>query len=64
MIYNQETNYPLERMFPHIPLQFHPNQSILKNNETNLLFDDSEITNGFDEYFSHLWNGGKHGGII
>ncbi|RHZ53160.1 hypothetical protein Glove_450g4 [Diversispora epigaea] len=30
IIHNQETNYPLEKMFPHIPLQFHPNQSILK----------------------------------
>ena len=40
------------------------NQSILKNYETNLLIDDPEIAQGFEEYFNYMWNGGKHGGIV
>ncbi|WP_413612827.1 phospholipase D-like domain-containing protein [Bdellovibrio sp. HCB-110] len=40
------------------------NQSILKNYETNLLIDDPHTATVFDQYFMHLWNGGKHGGIL
>lgn len=39
------------------------NQSILKNYETNLLFDEPSVTEGFEKYFEHLWKGGKHGGV-
>ncbi|RYZ66782.1 MAG: hypothetical protein EOP05_18625 [Proteobacteria bacterium] len=39
------------------------NQSITKNNETNLLIADEAAVDGFREYFEHLWNGGKHGEI-
>ena len=38
-------------------------QSLLKNNETNMLFDDPKVAKGFEEYFTHLWQGGTHGGI-
>lgn len=38
-------------------------QSVMKNNETNLLFDDEEVAKGFEAYFAHLWRGGRHGGI-
>jgi phosphatidylserine/phosphatidylglycerophosphate/cardiolipin synthase-like enzyme len=38
-------------------------QSMVKNNEANLLFDDAEVAVGFGEYFEHYWGGGKHGGI-
>ncbi|HZF51046.1 MAG TPA: phospholipase D-like domain-containing protein [Polyangiaceae bacterium] len=38
-------------------------QSVMKNNETNLLFDDEEVAEGFEAYFAHLWGGGRHGGI-
>lgn len=38
-------------------------QSILKNNETNLLLEDPAAIQGFEKYFTHLWKGGKHGGI-
>lgn len=38
-------------------------QSIIKNNEANLLIDDKKIAKGFTEYFEHLWNGGGHGEI-
>lgn len=39
------------------------NQSIMKNNEANLLIDDKKTAKEFLRYFDHLWNGGKHGGI-
>lgn len=39
------------------------NQSIVKNNETNLLLTEPKAVNGFDQYFEHLWSGGKHGGV-
>ena len=39
------------------------NQSILKNNETNLFFEEPKVAEGFNDYFEHLWSGGKHGGI-
>jgi phosphatidylserine/phosphatidylglycerophosphate/cardiolipin synthase-like enzyme len=39
-------------------------QSLTKNIETNLLFDDERVTHGFNQYFTHLWNGGKHGGVV
>lgn len=39
------------------------NQSILKNNEANLLIDDQQTAQEFTRYFEHLWNGGKHGEI-
>lgn len=39
------------------------NQSIVKNNEANLLLDDPATARGFEKYFSHLWKGGKHGEI-
>jgi hypothetical protein len=39
------------------------NQSITKNKEANLFFDDAKLANGFMQYFEHLWNGGVHGGI-
>jgi phosphatidylserine/phosphatidylglycerophosphate/cardiolipin synthase-like enzyme len=38
-------------------------QSVTKNNETNILFDDEEVAEGFEAYFAHLWKGGRHGGI-
>ena len=40
------------------------NQSIMKNNEANLLIDDRKIAKEFTRYFDHHWNGGGHGGII
>jgi phosphatidylserine/phosphatidylglycerophosphate/cardiolipin synthase-like enzyme len=39
------------------------NQSITKNNEANLLFDDKKMTKEFSKYFEHLWEGGVHGEI-
>ncbi len=39
------------------------NQSIMKNNETNLLMNEPKITKEFLAYFEHLWSGGKHGEI-
>lgn len=39
------------------------NQSITKNNETNLLIDDKKVAVGFEQYFNHLWEGGGHGGV-
>ncbi|HXH75325.1 MAG TPA: phospholipase D-like domain-containing protein [Bacteriovoracaceae bacterium] len=39
------------------------NQSLLKNNEANLLIDDKKMADGFLAYFDHLWNGGGHGEI-
>ena len=39
------------------------NQSIMKNNETNLLISEPKITQEFLSYFEHLWGGGLHGGI-
>jgi phosphatidylserine/phosphatidylglycerophosphate/cardiolipin synthase-like enzyme len=39
------------------------NQSILKNNETNLLIDSPAVATSFGLYFDYLWRGGKHGGI-
>lgn len=38
-------------------------QSLTKNIETNLLFDDARVTAGFEKYFEHLWHGGRHGGV-
>lgn len=38
-------------------------QSIMKNNEANLLIDDKKLAKGFLLYFDHLWNGGKHGDV-
>ncbi|WP_408095706.1 phospholipase D-like domain-containing protein [Peredibacter sp. HCB2-198] len=40
------------------------NQSIMKNNEANLLIDDAKMAKEFGRYFNHLWNGGEHGGIV
>ncbi|MBA2404708.1 MAG: hypothetical protein H0V66_08045 [Bdellovibrionales bacterium] len=39
------------------------NQSIMKNNEANLLIADKKMAKEFTRYFEHLWNGGGHGGI-
>jgi phosphatidylserine/phosphatidylglycerophosphate/cardiolipin synthase-like enzyme len=39
------------------------NQSIRKNNETNVLVDDRAAAAEFLKYFGHLWEGGGHGGI-
>jgi phosphatidylserine/phosphatidylglycerophosphate/cardiolipin synthase-like enzyme len=39
------------------------NQSIMKNNEANLLIDDKKAAKVFLKYFDHLWRGGKHGGV-
>lgn len=38
-------------------------QSMMKNIETNLLFDDKSVAAGFLRYFAHLREGGRHGGI-
>ncbi len=38
-------------------------QSITKNIETNLLFDDPHVAQGFLRYFDHLVGGGTHGGV-
>lgn len=38
-------------------------QSILKNNEANLLINDRKLSKGFMLYFEHLWKGGKQGQI-
>ncbi len=38
-------------------------QSIVKNFETNLLFEEPKIVKGFTAFFTHLWEGGSHGGI-
>ncbi|MCC2680077.1 MAG: hypothetical protein K0R29_2653 [Pseudobdellovibrio sp.] len=38
-------------------------QSIVKNNETNLLIDSAEVAAEFEKYFMHLWKGGSHGEI-
>lgn len=40
------------------------NQSILKNIETNLLLTEPLSIKGFEMYFNHQWDGGKHGGIL
>lgn len=40
------------------------NQSLRKNHETNVLVDRPEVSQGFLNYFEHLWRGGGHGGII
>lgn len=39
------------------------NQSMVKNDEANLLIDDREVAAQFTRYFEHLWNGGGHGGL-
>ena len=39
-------------------------QSIVKNNETNLLLADAAAVEGFQKYFEHLWKGGEHGGVV
>lgn len=36
-------------------------QSMAKNNETNLLIADEQAAREFKRYFEHLWAGGKHG---
>jgi len=38
-------------------------QSMVKNDEANVLIDDRKITAQFTRYFEHLWNGGGHGGL-
>ena len=38
-------------------------QSMVKNDEANLLIDDRKIAAEFTRYFEHLWNGGGHGGL-
>jgi phosphatidylserine/phosphatidylglycerophosphate/cardiolipin synthase-like enzyme len=39
------------------------NQSIMKNNEANLLIRDAKMAKEFMRYLEHLWEGGHHGGI-
>lgn len=39
------------------------NQSMVKNHETNLLLQIPAVARGFEQYFSHLWRGGRHGGV-
>ncbi len=39
-------------------------QSITKNHEANLLITDKKLAFGFNQYFDHLWSGGKHGEAI
>lgn len=39
------------------------NQSMMKNNEANLLMKDAALAAGFSEYFDHFWKGGTHGGV-
>jgi phosphatidylserine/phosphatidylglycerophosphate/cardiolipin synthase-like enzyme len=40
------------------------NQSILRNNETNVLVDDAASAAAqFERYFAFKWKGGEHGGI-
>jgi phosphatidylserine/phosphatidylglycerophosphate/cardiolipin synthase-like enzyme len=39
------------------------NQSMVKNDEANLLIDDREVAAQFTRYFEHLWKGGSHGGL-
>lgn len=39
------------------------NQSIMKNNEANLLIRDAKMAKEFMRYFEHLWEGGHHGEI-
>jgi phosphatidylserine/phosphatidylglycerophosphate/cardiolipin synthase-like enzyme len=38
-------------------------QSILKNNEANVLLESAAYAKEFTRYFNYLWDGGKHGGI-
>lgn len=38
-------------------------QSMVKNDEANLLIDDRKIAAEFTRYFEHLWKGGGHGGL-
>ncbi len=39
------------------------NQSIMKNNEANLLIKDAKSAKEFMRYFDYHWEGGEHGGI-
>ena len=39
------------------------NQSIMKNNEANLLIKDAKAAREFMRYFDYHWEGGVHGGI-
>jgi phosphatidylserine/phosphatidylglycerophosphate/cardiolipin synthase-like enzyme len=39
------------------------NQSMVKNDEANLLIDDRKVAAQFTRYFEHLWSGGGHGGL-
>lgn len=39
------------------------NQSVMKNNETNLLIDSPETAAEFERYFEYHWKNGQHGGI-
>jgi phosphatidylserine/phosphatidylglycerophosphate/cardiolipin synthase-like enzyme len=39
------------------------NQSIMKNNEANLLIKDAKSAKEFMRYFDYHWEGGDHGGI-
>lgn len=39
------------------------NQSIMKNNEANLLIKDAKLAKEFLRYFDYHWEGGGHGGI-
>ena len=36
-------------------------QSIQKNNETNILLDDPKVAAGFLKFYEHRWRGGAHG---
>lgn len=38
-------------------------QSMTKNNETNLLLAEPKSADEFKMYFDHLWRGGKHGNV-
>lgn len=39
------------------------NQSILRNNEANLVIDDLAVAEQFTKYFNYRWKDGRHGGI-
>lgn len=39
------------------------NQSMVKNDEANLLIDHRKTAAEFTRYFEHLWSGGGHGGL-
>lgn len=39
-------------------------QSLTKNIETNLFFDDARVAAGFERYFLHLEGGGRQGSVV